>query len=46
MAKYSGMTASDARRMCEFERENSNLKRLLTDAELEEAALKNLPGRN
>ena len=44
-AKYSGMTASDARRLRELEQENSKLKRLLADAELEKSALKDLLGR-
>lgn len=45
-AKYSGMTVSDARRLRELEQENNKLKRLLADAELEKAALKDLLGRN
>ena len=44
-AKYAGMTASDARRLKELEAENSKLKRLLADAELDKAALKDLLGR-
>lgn len=44
-AKYSGMTASDARRLRELEQENNKLKRLLADAELEKSALKDLLGR-
>lgn len=44
-AKYSGMTVSDARRLRELEHENNKLKRLLADAELEKAALKDLLGR-
>jgi len=44
-AKYSGMTVSEARRLRELEQENSKLKRLLADAELEKAALKDLLGR-
>jgi len=44
-AKYAGMTVSEARRLREFEQENSKLKRLLADAELEKAALKDLLGR-
>jgi putative transposase len=44
-AKYSGMTVSDARRLRELEQENNKLKRLLADAELEKAALKDLLGR-
>jgi putative transposase len=44
-AKYSGMTVSDARRLRELEQENNKLKRLLADAELDKAALKDLLGR-
>jgi putative transposase len=44
-AKYAGMTVSEARRLKELESENSKLKRLLADAELEKAALKDLLGR-
>ena len=44
-AKYAGMTVSEARRLKELEAENSKLKRLLADAELEKAALKDLLGR-
>jgi putative transposase len=44
-AKYSGMTVSDARRLRELEQENTKLKRLLAEAELDKAALKDLLGR-
>ena len=44
-AKYSGMTVSEARRLRELESENAKLKRLLADAELDKAALKDLLGR-
>lgn len=44
-AKYAGMTVSEARRLRELEAENSKLKRLPADAELEKAALKDLLGR-
>jgi putative transposase len=44
-AKYAGMTVSEARRLKELEAENSKLKRLLADAELDKAALKELLGR-
>ena len=44
-AKYAGMTVSEARRLRELESENSKLKRLLADAELDKAALKDLLGR-
>ena len=45
-AKYAGMTVSEARRLKELEQENAKLKRLLADAELDKAALKDLLGRN
>ncbi len=44
-AKYAGMTVAEARRLKELEAENSKLKRLLADAELDKAALKELLGR-
>ena len=44
-AKYAGMTVSEARRLRELEAENSKLKRLLAEAELDKAALKDLLGR-
>jgi putative transposase len=44
-AKYAGMTVSEVRRLKELEAENSKLKRLLADAELDKAALKELLGR-
>ena len=44
-AKYSGMTVSEARRLRELEAENSKLKKLLAEAELDKAALKDLLGR-
>jgi putative transposase len=44
-AKYSGMTVSEARRLKELEVENGKLKRLLAEAELDKAALKDLLGR-
>jgi putative transposase len=44
-AKYGGMTASDARRLKDLETENGKLKRLLAEAELDKAALKDLLGR-
>ena len=40
--KYAGMTVSEARRLRELEAENSKLKRLLAEAELDKAALKEL----
>jgi putative transposase len=44
-AKYAGMTESEVRRLNELEAENSKLKRLLAEAELDQAALKDLLGR-
>ena len=44
-AKYAGMTVLEVRRLKELEAENSKLKRLLADAELDKAALKDLLGR-
>ena len=44
-SKYGGMTVSEAKRLKELELENARLKRLLADAELDKAALKDLLGR-
>jgi putative transposase len=44
-AKYAGMTVSEVRRLKELEAENSKLKRLLAEAELDRTALKDLLGR-
>jgi putative transposase len=44
-AKYAGMTVSEARRLKELEAENGKLKKLLAEAELDKAALKDLLGR-
>jgi len=44
-AKYAGMTVSEARRLRELESENAKLKKLLAEAELDKAALKDLLGR-
>ncbi len=44
--QYGGMTASEARRLHELETENSRLKRLLADAELDKAMLKELAEGN
>lgn len=41
-SKYAGMTVSEARRLRELEQENAKLKRLLAEAELDKAALKDL----
>jgi transposase-like protein len=40
--QYGGMKAHDAKRLKELERENATLKRLLANAELEKAALKEI----
>lgn len=44
--QFGGLKAEDARRLKELERENSTLKRLLADAELEKAALKEIARGN
>ncbi len=44
-AKYGGLTVSDVRRLKELESENSKLKKLLAESELDKAALKGLLGR-
>ena len=44
-AKYGGMTVSEARRLRELEGENARLKKLLAEAELDKAALKDLLNR-
>ena len=44
-AKYGGMEVSEAKRLKELESENSKLKRLLADAMLDNAALKELVGK-
>jgi putative transposase len=41
-AKFGGMEVSEARRLREIEAENFRLKRLLGEAELDKAALKEL----
>ena len=40
--QFSGHKADDAKRLKDLERENATLKRLLADAELEKAALKEI----
>ena len=45
-AKYGGMTVSDARKLKALEEENAKLKRLLADAMLDNAALKDLAIKN
>ncbi len=41
-SRYGGLEVSDARRLKELESENAKLKRLLADAMLDQAALKDL----
>ncbi|KZY18511.1 transposase, partial [Erythrobacter sp. HI0038] len=41
-SKYGGLEVSDARRLKELESENAKLKRLLANAMLDKAALKDL----
>jgi putative transposase len=45
-AKFGGMTVCDARRLRALEAENGNLKRLLAEAMLDNAALKELATKN
>ena len=45
-AKYGGMDVSEAKRLKTLEDENTKLKRLLADAMLDNAALKDLLGKN
>ena len=45
-AKYGGIDVSEARRLKTLEDENTRLKRLLADAMLDNAALKDLLGKN
>jgi putative transposase len=44
--QFGGLKVQDAKRLKELERENSTLKRLLADAELEKAALKEIAKGN
>ena len=44
-ATYGGMEVSEAKRLRELESENARLKRLLADAELDNAALKDVIGK-
>lgn len=44
-AKYGGMDVSEARRLKALEGENGRLKRMLADAMLDNAALKDLLGK-
>lgn len=43
-AKFGGLDVSDARRLKTLEQENARLKRLLAEAELDKAVLKDLLG--
>jgi putative transposase len=43
-AKFGGMGVPDARRLKSLEQENARLKRLLAEAELDKAVLKDLLG--
>ena len=45
-AKYGGLDVSEARRLKSLEDENRRLKRLLADSMLDNAALKDLLGKN
>jgi len=45
-AKFGGLEVSDARRLKGLEGENARLKKLLADAMLENAALKDLLSKN
>ena len=45
-AKYGGMSVSDARRLRALEAEKTRLKRLLAEAMLDNAALKDLTTKN
>lgn len=44
--QFGGLKADDAKRLKDLEKENSTLKRLLADAELEKAALKEVARGN
>ena len=44
--QFGGLKADDAKRLKNLERENATLKRLLADAELEKAALKEIASGN
>lgn len=44
-ARFGGMDVSEARRLKALEHENARLKRLLADAMLDNAALKDLVGK-
>ena len=46
MSQYGGMKADDAKRLKEIESENARLKKLLAEAELEKAILKEVAEGN
>jgi len=46
LSQYGGMKASDAKRLKELEGENARLKKLLAEAELDKAMLKELAEGN
>jgi transposase-like protein len=46
VAQYGGMKASDAKRLKELEVENARLKKLLAEAELDKAMLKEIAQGN
>eukprot|EP00752_Nemacystus_decipiens_P018102 g16234.t1 len=45
-SKYGGMQAEEAKRLKELEQENARLKKLLAEAELDKAMLKELASGN
>jgi putative transposase len=45
-AKFGGLAVSDAKRLRQLETENTRLKRLLAEAHLDNAALKDLLAKN
>ena len=45
-SKYGGLEVSEARRLKSLEEENRRLKKLLAEAVLDNAALKDLLGKN
>jgi len=44
--EYGGMTTSDAKRLKEYEKENSRLKRIVADLTLQVAVLKDVNSKN
>ena len=46
LAQYGGMKANDAKRLKELESENARLKKLLAEAELDKAMLKEIAEGN